>query len=124
MIPYFQAPMQALDTVAPQAFGAGNLEQVGIACQRAVGFALLLLVPVAVLLWSHAEQILIALGQEPAVAAFATRYLLALSPALPVLAVFESARRFLYAPILLGSKSASPPPRIPSAPRSPSCARI
>ena len=26
------APMQALDTVAPQAFGAGNLEQVGIAC--------------------------------------------------------------------------------------------
>ena len=91
------APMQALDTVAPQAFGAGNLEQVGIACQRAVGFALLLLVPVAVLLWSHAEQILIALGQEPAVAAFATRYLLALSPALPVLAVFESARRFLYA---------------------------
>ena len=61
-----------------------------------VGFALLLLVPVAVLLWSHAEQIRIALGRgrrSPRL----RRATSSPSPALPVLAVFESARRFLYA---------------------------
>ena len=90
------APMTALDTVAPQAWGAGHRAEVGLSTQRAFITAILFLLP-AMALWSYAEDILLALGQPPRASELAASYLQVLLPALPIQAVFESSRRFLYA---------------------------
>ena len=115
-------PMQALDTVAPREWGAANHAEVGIACQRAFIFAMVITVPAAAA-WSHAEVILVALGQvtpipsdpprinptaeteslsscqDAEVASLAAAILIRLVPVLPALAAFESARRLLYAQV-------------------------
>lgn len=90
------APLTALDTVAPQAWGAGRPAEVGLSAQRAVLCSLLFLLP-ALPVWGHAEAILVALGQPAEAARLAALFLSVLLPALPVMAVFEAARRFLYA---------------------------
>ena len=90
------APLSAMDTIAPQAFGAGNAVGVGLTAQRALLTGLALLVPTAPL-WIFATEILTALGQPPDVAALAQRFMLLLLPALPPFAVFEVARKYVYA---------------------------
>ena len=91
-----QAPIMALETIAPQAFGAGRKSEVGIACQRALVIGTAILLP-ASLLWWHAEPMLLTLGQTPEVARLAARFLRGLLPALPALLLIEVVRRFLYA---------------------------
>ena len=90
------APNLAMDSVAPQAFGSGRLSEVGLAAQRSVVTALIFLAP-AVLVWIFVEQVLVVLGQPAMAARLATSFLHTLIPALPFNAVFEAARRFLYA---------------------------
>jgi MATE family multidrug resistance protein len=90
------APQIAMDTIAPQAFGAGRYAEVGLTAQRAFVTTLLFLLP-ASLLWAFAERALIALDQPPATATLAATFLRALIPVLPINAIFESTRRFLYA---------------------------
>jgi MATE family multidrug resistance protein len=90
------APMTALDTVAPQSYGAGRYDQVGLETQRAVATAFLFLAP-ATVTWAYAPQLLDALGQPPEAARLAGTFLHVLLFALPLMAVFEASRRFLYA---------------------------
>lgn len=90
------APVLAMDSVAPQAFGGGRLAEVGLAAQRAVLTALLFLLPSAIL-WIWAERVLLALGQPPMAANLAATFLHVLVPSLPLSATFEAARKFLYA---------------------------
>lgn len=85
-----------MDTIAPQAFGSGNLIGVGLTAQRAFLVALLLLVPTTPL-WICAKPILLALGQDAEVARIAARYMVLLLPGLIPFVVFEIARKFLYA---------------------------
>ena len=64
--------------------------------QRAALTALLFLAPAAVV-WVFSERILLALGQPPLAANLASSFLHVLVPALPLSAVFEATRKFLYA---------------------------
>lgn len=81
------APLSAMDTIAPQAFGAGNAMGVGLTAQRALLTGLALLVP-TIPLWIFATEILTALGQPPEVAVLAQHFMLLLLPALPPFAIF------------------------------------
>jgi len=90
------APLSAMDTIAPQMFGAGNVVGVGLTAQRALLTALAFLVP-TIPLWIWASEILVALGQPPEVAALARRYMLLLLPALAPFSIFEVARKYVYA---------------------------
>lgn len=90
------APVLAMESVAPQAFGGGRLAEVGLIAQRAALTALLFLAPAA-FLWIFSERILLALGQPPLAANLASSFLHVLVPALPLNAVFEATRKFLYA---------------------------
>ena len=90
------APLAAMDTIAPQAFGAGNKPGVGLAFQRAIILAIVFLLPTAPL-WIYAEAILAALGQPPDVARFGAQYMRLLLPGLLPFAIFEAARKFVYA---------------------------
>lgn len=66
--------MGALETVAGQAFGARSYRACGVALQRCIILALLICATVA-LLWLHIERLLLAIGQDPGIAAGAARYL-------------------------------------------------
>lgn len=90
------APNLAMDSVAPQAFGGGRFVDVGLAAQRSVLTALLFLTPMAIV-WFYAERLLMALGQPANAARLATTFVHALIPALPISAIFEASRKFLYA---------------------------
>ena len=85
-----------MDTIAPQAFGAGSAVAVGLTAQRALISAAVLLVPTAPL-WLCARDLLVAMGQPPEVAALAQIYMWLLLPGLAPFAVFEVSRKFLYA---------------------------
>ena len=87
------APLQALDTVAPQAFGAGRMAEVGLACQRAFVCSLLAATPLAAVLVASAEPLLIALGQDAHVAAIAGEFLRRVLFSIPIQAAFETMRR-------------------------------
>lgn len=90
------APLAAMDTIAPQAYGAGNLPGVGLAGQRAVLLALVFVLP-TIPLWLYARGILVLLGQPADVAGLAAHYMYCLMPGLLPLVVFEALRKALYA---------------------------
>lgn len=90
------APLSAMDTIAPQNFGAGNAVGVGLTALRAVITAPAFLLP-TVPLWIFAREILTALGQPPDVAALAQTNMLMLLPSLAPWLVFEVSRKFVYA---------------------------
>lgn len=86
----------ALDTQAPQAFGAGRLAGVGGAVQRAGLCALILSCVVGPAMWL-ASPLLLWLGQPLETVQYASVYLRCLSVTLPVHALFDSLARFLWA---------------------------
>ena len=90
------APLNAMDSVAPQSYGAGNRQGVGLAAQRAIIIAIVFLLPTAPL-WMFAESILITFGQPADVASFGARYMRLLLPGLLPFGVFEATRKFVYA---------------------------
>ena len=90
------APLAAMETIAPQAFGAGNPVGVGLASQRAFLLAVLFLLP-TLPVWIYAEDIMVALGQPPGVAEFGKTYMRLLAPGLLPFLTFEIARKFVYA---------------------------
>jgi MATE family multidrug resistance protein len=90
------APLVAMDSVAPQAFGAGNIVGVGLAAQRALLLSFLFMLP-TIPLWIHAEGLLTAMGQPDEVALLATSFMRHMLPGLFPYALFEAIRKFLYA---------------------------
>ena len=97
------APSLAMESVAPQAWGAGQPAEVGLAAQRSVVVAFLFLTPAASL-WMFASPVLQALGQPSGVAELAAAFLQAAVASLPASVVFEATRKFLY------SQAVSAPP--------------
>lgn len=85
-----------VDTIAPQAVGAQQHEEVGIVTQLGLCASMLCYVPVA-FLWLNIEPLFIALGQPIEVAALAGRYLRIAIIGLPARIVFELYRKFLGA---------------------------
>jgi len=89
----------AVDTLAAQAFGAGNFMRVGLVSQRAAVLLLLGCIPSA-LMFFIAEPVLLATGQDPAICALAGLYCRCMVIALPATQLFETAKKFLQAQTL------------------------
>jgi len=99
-----------METLCGQAYGARNYPLLGLFLQRAVLVCAALCVPIAAA-WLNAAPLLVALGQEPALAAAAGRYLGLCVPALFLSVGIECLRRFLVtqragAPAALASGAA------------------
>jgi MATE family multidrug resistance protein len=86
----------AMETLCGQAYGARNYRAVGVALQRAVALTLVLAAGVCAL-WTQVERILVGLGQDPALAAGAARFLHLSMPSLFFLALGEALKRYLMA---------------------------
>jgi hypothetical protein len=80
----------------PQAYGARSFKALGVVLQRALLITWLTCLPIT-LLWTHSRQLLLALGQHPAVAAGASMYLTLITPALYAGALVECLKRYLLA---------------------------
>ena len=90
------APLVAMDTIAPQAYGAGHEAGVGLAALRAIITCCLFLLPASPL-WVFARPLLVAFGQPAAVAQFGAEYMRLMLPGLPPFFLFELTRKVLYA---------------------------
>lgn len=82
-----------IDPVLTQAWGARNERLLGVTFQRGLVLALVVSVP-NVLVWTVAEPILVALGQDPALSASAGEYLLVQLPLVPLFLVFTVLRQY------------------------------
>uniref|UniRef100_A0A0D9XLQ9 Protein DETOXIFICATION n=1 Tax=Leersia perrieri TaxID=77586 RepID=A0A0D9XLQ9_9ORYZ len=83
-----------MEPVCGQAVGAKNLPLVGATMRRMVFLLLAVSVPVA-FLWSHMETLLLAAGQDAAIAAVAQRYILFCLPDLVFLSFLHPLRVYL-----------------------------
>jgi MATE family multidrug resistance protein len=85
-----------LDPIAAQAHGARDRERLGRVLLHGSVLALTASVPVA-LVWLATRPMLVALGQDPATAALAARYVLVQLPGLPFFLLFMVLRQYLQA---------------------------
>jgi MATE family multidrug resistance protein len=88
--------LSAVDTLAPQAFGAGNLIEVGILVQRGLVTIFATFI-VTLFLWFNAESFLLWVGQPPDESRLAGVFLRYFFLAIPGLTIWESGRRFMWA---------------------------
>jgi MATE family multidrug resistance protein len=84
----------AQETLVSQAYGNGQLKLSGIYYNRGFFIMSLVYVPLAVLL-SFSFPFLIAIGQNEAVATYATEYIFPMIPAMYFLGLFDLSRRYL-----------------------------
>jgi len=85
--------LSAVDTMAPQAFGAGRVSEVGTLCMRGFLLCMIATVP-AFMLWWRMEELLLLVGQPAEVARLAGRFLKIYCFAVPPLLFVEVLRRF------------------------------
>ncbi|KAL4427911.1 hypothetical protein ABPG75_002000 [Micractinium tetrahymenae] len=86
----------AMETFCSQAYGAGRYHLVGLVLQRALLLLSLLAAAVAAA-WTQAEPLLLALGQDPAIARGTAQFLLRAAPGLWFTGIFEALKRYLMA---------------------------
>ena len=87
--------LTAVDTLAPQSFGAGNLAEVGILVQRGIITVFATFIITAII-WYNAEDILLALGQPKDESRLAAVFLRYHFLSVPALALWECSRRFMW----------------------------
>ncbi|CDO95533.1 unnamed protein product [Kluyveromyces dobzhanskii CBS 2104] len=85
-----------LDTVCPQAFGAGNYQMVGLYFQRGVAISLMFAVPV-VAFWYNSEYLLAFLVKDDDIVHIAAVYLRTMILSLPGYILFECGKKYLQA---------------------------
>lgn len=83
-----------METLCGQAYGAGAYLRVGVVLQRALLVCWTVCLPV-VLLWSQSHALLLQLGQQPDIAALASRYLVLCIPCLFLTTTMECIRKYL-----------------------------
>nr|XP_055052619.1 multidrug and toxin extrusion protein 1 [Misgurnus anguillicaudatus] len=84
----------ACDTLISQAFGSGNLHQVGVITQRAILILLLTCLPCCALL-INTESILLLVGQSPEVARVSQLYVNIFLPGLPASFMYITEAKYL-----------------------------
>ncbi|PSK35635.1 hypothetical protein C7M61_004424 [Candidozyma pseudohaemuli] len=92
----FEGIATALDTLCPQAYGAGNLEMVSVHVQRCMMFSMLIFIPVA-LFWWNSHYLLRYVIQEQQVLELTTLFLRIFILGGPPYIFFECFKRFLQA---------------------------
>lgn len=92
----FEGIATSLDTLCPQAYGAGNYELVGIHVQRCIAFSLCVYVPCALFWWNsgYLLQYVIGTGEVLQLTTLFLRIIVAGGPAY---VFFENGKRFLQA---------------------------
>lgn len=85
-----------METLCGQAYGAGAYTRVGVVLQRALLVCWTVCTPL-VLLWSMSHALLLQLGQQPEIAALASRYLILCIPCLYLTTTMECVRKYLQA---------------------------
>ncbi len=83
-----------IDPLVSQAHGAGDGGRVGLAAQQGIAVALLISIPTALALLLT-KTALVALGQDPLIAAQAHNYAIVQIPAVPAFLVFTALRQYL-----------------------------
>jgi MATE family multidrug resistance protein len=83
-----------IDPIVAQAHGAGQGARAGLALQRGTVLALALSLPLAGL-WLGTERFLLAVGQDPALAAAAGRYAVVQIPGIPFFLSYGALRQYL-----------------------------
>lgn len=86
----------ALDTLCPQAYGAGRYDMVGIQTQRCAVFSLVLFVPAAISWW-YSSSFLKYMIEDPNVVTFAEKFLRVMIIGGPPYILFEDFKRYLQA---------------------------
>lgn len=86
--------LMGLDPLVSQAHGAREGERAGLALQQGIVLALLMS-PWVILAWTQTEEVLLLLGQDPALAHQAERYLLVQIPSVPFFLVYAALRQYL-----------------------------
>ncbi|EXJ78783.1 hypothetical protein A1O1_09185 [Capronia coronata CBS 617.96] len=92
----YQGLATSLDTLCAQAYGSGRKKLVGLQMQRMVVFLWTISIPIAVI-WILAENILMVIVPEPAVARLAGQYLRVVLLGAPGYAAFEAGKRYVQA---------------------------
>ncbi|BFZ58490.1 hypothetical protein PYCC9005_005553 [Savitreella phatthalungensis] len=92
----FQGCISSLDTLCPQAYGAGRKELVGVHVQRCLLLLVLLHIPVA-LVFLNGEALMLLLRQDPEIARLSGQYLQRFLLGVPAMAVFETLKRYTQA---------------------------
>lgn len=87
----------SLDTLCPQAFGAGNYKLVGTYMQRCIAIIFLVMAPILALWVFWGDGLLSIVVPDPATAHLAGVYLRDVAPGVPAYIVFECGKRFLQA---------------------------
>lgn len=87
-----------METMCGQAYGAGHYAFMGIVLQRAMLIGGAVSIPILVA-WYHARRILIALGQNPEVAASAAVYLSTIAPAIVPDVITECVKKYQVAQV-------------------------
>ncbi|GAX76873.1 hypothetical protein CEUSTIGMA_g4319.t1 [Chlamydomonas eustigma] len=86
----------AMEPLCGQAYGAKEYKVLGEVLQRAIVVCWVASIPVA-LLWSQSTALMVALGQDPAIAGMAGRYLCLLIPSLFITIAADCMRKYLQA---------------------------
>lgn len=92
----FEGIATALDTLCPQAYGAGNFDMVSAHVQRCTVFSLVVFIPCA-LFWWNSNLVLCYVIEDPEVLRLTTLFLRILIPGGPAYIFFENFKRFLQA---------------------------
>ena len=93
---FFEGIATSLDTLCPQAYGAGRYHSVGIHLQRCIAFSLVIYIPFA-MFWYWSEPILYFLVPEKELIHLTSRFLRVLIFGAPPYIFFENLKRFLQA---------------------------
>lgn len=83
-----------LYSLASQAYGAGDVKQVGVVLQRGLIILNLTAIPIWVL-WFNCERILLAVGQEAHTSKLAGDFVFYYSPGLPAMLSYEPLKKYL-----------------------------
>lgn len=91
-----QGLANSLDTLAAQAYGAGNKHLVGLHTQRMVCFILPCVAPLMVLWWK-ADDVLVHIIPDQQLAALTGLYLKIMTSRVPAFVLFECGKRYMQA---------------------------
>lgn len=92
----FEGLATALDTLCPQAYGAGDFYGVGIHFQRCALMSMALFVPFGVVWW-FSEYFLKYIVPDPELVKLASQFLQIMLPGAPAYIIFENLKRYLQA---------------------------
>jgi multidrug resistance protein, MATE family len=92
-----QGLYSASDTLSPQAYGAGNSNEVGYLAVRGFMASLMVVVPITILLMFYMRTILVNVGEDSESAAHASQWYQIVALAIPFYSLYQVSMKFLSA---------------------------